>query len=454
MGSLEKYTNDQVAMICGHNGRTHTEYGNKDIDASRTHLNYKLSPDHFIKDEKTGELSKISDYKYFQIRTGELYLYGRGSKREKDAITAAGWVTTCPKEIVGDSEKESAFFKGVYQFYEDRYGKENCISAYCHYDEGGNPHMHFLFIPVTTLDIDKVHFRTKKNTKVITTESGRREYEIRFVHDKEGNKIPVKNYAKMADYYTEKISGADVLNRAELKSIHYDMQAYLKAHGIEGKVINGATGSSNVSVKELKAFTAHTGLRINEVKGIDRSKTILENFVDQQKKTITVEASLSEKNARIARLEETVTNQKERIENLKGITHDYDRKLSEKDQGIRDKIAENETLKEKIKTLESGIEERDRHIDELQVSADNSKSSLERTVESKDKEISQLNNELSAKKEELKKANEKLHELEKERTVNQKETVITKDNIWNSSSGSEREQNMEKEHEVTNDMLW
>lgn len=69
-----------------------------------------------------------------------------------------------------------------------RYGQENVVQAIVHDDEGGQPHLHFCFIPV---EEDLKH------------EQG------------------------------YKICANDVLDRRELRNFHPDLQRYLNEHGLE-----------------------------------------------------------------------------------------------------------------------------------------------------------------------------------------------------------------------------
>ncbi|MCH3737880.1 plasmid recombination protein, partial [Campylobacter coli] len=45
-------------------------------------------------------------------------------------------------------EQEREFFKTAYDFYCEKYGKENVISAMVHKDET-TPHLHLLIVPLT-----------------------------------------------------------------------------------------------------------------------------------------------------------------------------------------------------------------------------------------------------------------------------------------------------------------
>ena len=124
----------------------------------------------------------------FKQRKSELYCYNR-----PDVKVLAGWVVTAPKDL---SEADyDMFFQSSFQFLSNRYGIENVIQATVHNDESGQPHLHFLFIPVAP---DKKH----------------------------GG---------------EKICANDVLNKKELRNFHPDLQRHLKNDGIDAKVMTGIT---------------------------------------------------------------------------------------------------------------------------------------------------------------------------------------------------------------------
>lgn len=111
-----------------HNERTIQNPKNKDIDPSRTHLNYSL-----LEREEQG-------YKYFKKRKAQLRVMKRSDVKE-----ICGFIVSKPKDLSPDHER--TFFVEAYTFLAERYGKQNVISAIVHKDEA-TPHLHFLFIPV------------------------------------------------------------------------------------------------------------------------------------------------------------------------------------------------------------------------------------------------------------------------------------------------------------------
>lgn len=126
-----------------------------------------------------------------------------------DIKVMAGWVVTAPQNL--DPKRYDDFFCSTYDFLENRYGKENVIQAIVHDDEGGQPHLHFCFVPVV------------EDPK----------------HD-EGYKVCAN----------------EVLDRRELRNFHPDLQRYLDEHGLEdAHIMTGVTKQQggNRTVAQLKA---------------------------------------------------------------------------------------------------------------------------------------------------------------------------------------------------------
>ena len=201
MASVVKFHAAAVSQELRHNNREILHSSNPDIDPSRSADNDDLTPDH----------GGMSPYEYYKSRLNELYIY---DPRRTDINTAFGWVVTLPRDI-SDPENEQRFFEAVADFLEDRYGPENCVSVTIHRDEGGQPHLHYIGIPA------------------------------------------VANNMRDEDHpQAEKLSCKEVINRAELRTFHADLQKYLDEHGIDAKVHTGVTGGNNRTVDDLKRETA------------------------------------------------------------------------------------------------------------------------------------------------------------------------------------------------------
>ena len=190
MASVKKFTESAVVNQHRHIERTIAHPENMDIEKDRTVQNYSLLPQR-----------EISSYEYYRQRKSELYCYNRA-----DVKVMAGWIVTAPKDLpMSEMEK---FFNVTYEFLSERYGEKNCVQAVVHNDEGGQPHIHFLFIPAAA---DKKH----------------------------GG---------------EKICANDVLNKAELRNFHSALQKYLLDHGVQANILTGITKTQggNRTVRELK----------------------------------------------------------------------------------------------------------------------------------------------------------------------------------------------------------
>ena len=201
----EKYNQKGLGNLLSHYERKNNKfrkYSNESIDKEKTYLNYNLAPEH-----------QEGLYKFIKARVTELSI----SKR-KNAVWACDWCLTAPEEIKDNKEKCDSFFKASYDFLENRYGKENVVSAYCHFDES-TPHLHFCFIPVVSKQVCEFDMNTASlNTKTVS-----------------------------------KVCCKECINRVELQTIHTDLQRHLDAElPFDVKVLNGSTKGKNMTVKELK----------------------------------------------------------------------------------------------------------------------------------------------------------------------------------------------------------
>ena len=191
MANYKKFTRQQLGKMLSHYDRT-DENPKENIDRSRTHLNYNLA-------SKADE----AQMDIINQRLAEVKVQNR-----KDVNLLCTWVITLPKTLPEDKEEE--FFRQSYRFLEDRYGKDNVVSAFIHKDEV-TPHMHFAFIPVV------------KDTK------------------KDRLKVSAKECVTLLD----------------LKQFHPELQEHLERElGCQVDILNEATMDGNKSIAELKRESA------------------------------------------------------------------------------------------------------------------------------------------------------------------------------------------------------
>ena len=202
----EKLTRVQAMGAYKHNERKTRNHSNKNIDSSKTELNYYL---------KKNELSYIKEFDKIK----EKYDL-KGQIRSNSNIMCEMVFTSDQKffDKIG-YEESKRYFEESYKFICEykNLGEQNIISAVVHMDED-TPHMHLLFIPV-------IH----------TT-------------DKQGNKIDKvccrdfwkgkNSYRDLQNAYFKHISGKGFkLERGELVEVtnreHYSVQEYKRITNFE-----------------------------------------------------------------------------------------------------------------------------------------------------------------------------------------------------------------------------
>jgi hypothetical protein len=135
---IEKYKKGSVKGLQIHDQRQKdVSHTNKDIDFSKSHLNYDLhnaEPINFT--EKVSERIKALNLK---------------KAVRHDAVVMCQCLITSGHEFFDGmpKEKQDKFFKDAFDFICHRYGRQNIISATVHFDER-TPHMHVNFVPVTS----------------------------------------------------------------------------------------------------------------------------------------------------------------------------------------------------------------------------------------------------------------------------------------------------------------
>ena len=134
---MEKYKRGDIVGIERENERdkNYKSTKNPQIDKSRTHLNY-----HTLPHEK----------KYLSFIDERIKELAPKRKIKDDAVLIASFILGSDKEFFDgiSPETQKQFFYDCTEFFAERYGKENVVSAVVHLDES-TPHLHFNLMPVT-----------------------------------------------------------------------------------------------------------------------------------------------------------------------------------------------------------------------------------------------------------------------------------------------------------------
>ena len=143
----EKLTRAEVNGKCTHNDRKAKCNTNKDIDPTRTHLNYYIKKNNYTYTKEFDKLRKEQNL--------------AGHLRE-NSIIMCQMIFTSDQEFfnrIGEQETKR-YFDECYKFicnYKNL-GEKNIISAVVHLDEG-TPHLHLMFVPV-------VHTKDKEGNPI------------------------------------------------------------------------------------------------------------------------------------------------------------------------------------------------------------------------------------------------------------------------------------------------
>lgn len=323
MAHVEKYTRGAMGNMLAHYDRTKASSKSL-IDPERTPLNYNLA----VTDQPLSQLD------FIHKRLSEIKVLNR-----KDVNVFCDWIVTAPQ---GLSENEYAdFFKEVYDFLNDRYGKENVISAYVHMDES-QPHIHYAFVPVT---IDK----------------------------KKG--IP-------------KLSAKEVITIKELKVFHKDLSRCLNDFfGRDIGILNGATDLGNQTIaqlrnnsRKLKSY-ADTEIQtttniVTKVIGKDKvlvSQTDITATQNAAAETAVFMDSINFANEEIKKIREKADRNFEKSEALLAKLDEREKDLDEREKNfvslrnrtINDSV-NNETTRRQLEYRQKVCEEREQELLQLE----------------------------------------------------------------------------------------
>lgn len=147
-----------VKNIEKHIERKNKDYKNKDIDKSRTHLNYDL---HY---------ERYQSYKNrINERIKEEYTGTRAIR--KDAIFMVNFIISSDQEFFKNlsEERQREYFKISYDYLKDYFGEKNVISSKVHLDET-TPHMHFTAIPLVDGKLNSKKLMTRGFLRKIQSE--------------------------------------------------------------------------------------------------------------------------------------------------------------------------------------------------------------------------------------------------------------------------------------------
>lgn len=323
MARVEKYTRGAMGNMLAHYDRTKASSKSL-INPERTPLNYNLA----VTDQPLSQLD------FIHKRLSEIKVLNR-----KDVNVFCDWIVTAPQGL--SENKYADFFREVYDFLNERYGKENVISAYVHMDES-QPHIHYAFVPVA---IDK-----KKS-------------------------IP-------------KLSAKEVITLKELKVFHKDLSCRMtEFFGRDIGILNGATELGNQTIAQLRRSSqkmksyADTEIQtttniITKVVGKDKvlvSQTDITATQYAAAETAVFMDSINSANEEIKKIREKADRNFEKSEALLAKLDEREKDLDEREKNfvsfqnrtVNDSV-NNETTRRQLEYRQKVCEEREQELLQLE----------------------------------------------------------------------------------------
>ena len=307
---MEKMKSDNLVGIGNHNQRRFSNHSNKDIDVSKSHLNYDI-------------LDKVKSYK----TDIEGYINAnKSSKRavRKDAVLVCEWIITSDSDFFESMSPADTreYFQTAIDFFAERYGSKNLMYAQVHLDER-TPHMHLGIVPF----------------------------------DKD-NKLTAKT----------------MFDREALQDIQNELPRYMNERGFKVERGRAGSEAKHLTVQEYKDVQKEIkkqsevldGVKkeLESVKNVTRTKDFLDELDSKSKKTLLGnDVKISQKDYQELK-EQLLGADKSLLEMDKLKQHNQ--KLSRSIYDLRDELDDskayadrlydkNDSLKEQIKHLDSSL---------------------------------------------------------------------------------------------------
>ena len=307
----EKLTRAEINGKGTHNDRKAKNHSNKDIDPTRTHLNYYIKKNEFT---YTKEFDKY-------IKENNL----KGHLRSNSIIMCQMIFTSDQAFFDKIGEKETKrYFDECYKFicnYKNL-GEKNIISAVVHLDEGA-PHMHLMFVPV-------VHTKDKEGNetdKICARDfwKGRDSYRKLqdsyfnhvkskgfdlergvFVEDTNRNHYTIEEYKKITNYdNTKKLLNEMKLELPEVPDINDISKFSIKR---DEKILEKIIKPKDDLIKELYK----ENLSLN--KELSKQSKVVDEAEKYQKERNTIIADNKELHNTVKNLEYEYTEKKKTLE--------------------------------------------------------------------------------------------------------------------------------------------
>lgn len=304
---MEKMKSDNLVGIGNHNQRRFSNHSNKDIDVSKSHLNYDI-------------LDKVKSYK---TDIEEYINANKSSKRavRKDAVLVCEWIITSDSDFFESMSPADTreYFQTAIDFFAERYGSKNLMYAQVHLDER-TPHMHLGIVPF----------------------------------DKD-NKLTAKT----------------MFDREALQDIQNELPRYMNEHGFEVERGRAGSEAKHLTVQEYKDVQKEIKKQsevldevkkeLESVKNVTRTKDFLDELDSKSKKTLLGnDVKISQEDYQELK-EQLLGADKSLLEMDKLKQHNQ--KLSRSIYDLRDELDDSKAYADRLYDKNNSLKEQIKHLD-------------------------------------------------------------------------------------------
>lgn len=332
---IQKFKISDIKGMQIHNQRESENSKNKDIDRSRSHLNY--------------DLHNREDINYYKRVREVIESQYKGNRAiRKDAVTMVGILITSDSNFFKDKDIaiQKNFFELAYQKLKEMYGEQNIISAVVHMDEK-TPHMHFNVVPMK---------EGKLSAKTIFDRNGLRNLQEELPKYLQNNGFDVKRGEKNSkakhkdtyEYKEEQIKNKynslleELKNEKKKEKIKLERQIE-KINDMEKKLNDGLS-----SVRKLNQIEPKKSILTKKVTLTEEDFNILRNSAQQGAISVRDYLLLEKENKKL----------QEEVKNLEEDNKQYLNKNDEYLRIIRD-------CRNVLKKQKKDIEKKDKDIEIL-----------------------------------------------------------------------------------------
>lgn len=272
-----KYVKYDNLTVRGFDRRTNTS----EIDPSRTHLNYNLAP------EREGGQAA-----FVERRLAEIYVHKSALKN-----AVVDWAVTLPA-LDQYEGREREFFQVCYDRLVKKFGEENVVSAYVHWDET-TPHMHFVYMPIVP---DKKHEQGFKLSKKDSNT-------VRYTVIENGRRVEKENSAAFSAYVHF------ILDQAVCTEMGFERSGITLTPDERTRKRAAKYEMTMPEYKEVQQMLAQTRAEVTaeteRLESVRRSITSIQGEIDR------VEGEIGIEERRIEELDERNRQARGRIEDLR-----------------------------------------------------------------------------------------------------------------------------------------